>query len=985
MGEYDFGPMYRSYSGMWMNEPADNMVELSDEQKRKKAEEETFRNLPWYMKYDKQISEGILGNEDHPTAAGYLKKAIDVPLETIGKGRDVATSAIAGVPTQPFMKSVEGVFRGPDPGDIDPTIDPFKDLPADVDDPRYGGITTELLKKSLNAASDPTQLAFMAGGPAGSIAGAALAPGMISAGGEQIGKGISDIESDNMGAGVNNIAGGLFDVGMGGLGIKHPLEAVAKPLAERFPNPLQRPIEFTETPASLERTWKEGELTPIYLGDELGFSGKPSAERGAVGDISKLNTFEDSQFRKYGKEWRSAQSPEEASYHKQLMSGAAPTPPALENLASAIDDPSLAPRIESLVKEGYDPGRAIRIAKAEMSEIPEEHLTPEDVSEYMSREQAKEVPMEAEPLPEELDAPQMYNEPHPKPIIPEAIPEVEPLIGTDEPMAAEPLRRGRPKKAVPPDMEVYDIEKENPPGMDLSGHEISLIDKISNAQDVEQIQSLKNEIKNTGELVAYEKALKKAQLREQRGQEANDVRRMQEAYNLKREMIKVQLREKAKREKTALSQKSETNPSERSLLDDITDLPKTLRAGFDVSFPMRQGLFLLNRPEGLKGVGRGFKSFAEREHQNVQADLAERPNAQLYKDFGLQQVEYDPKMLEQKSEQFPATAMAEKIPGLKQSERIYIDQGNLMRANVFDKLAEKWKAQGKTPENSPQLYSATAKYLNVLTGRDTLGKRFAQAGNVLNKVFFSPRFIKSRLQLMNPAFYAHLPRELQMEAIRDVGGTLGTLGILMGGAVAAARQAGYSKDEIDIGADPRATNFGKLKVGHVSYDFFSSLLPLIRTSARLATGTKVTPSGESQLGGLSGRSLLGVESDLPKAPFGASTGSELMTLGEGKLAPVPTAAKGLLSGQGFAGEEYGMGEAARDLIAPMSIADFVGALRDYDAGTAAMTLPSLLGVGVQTDIPPEKIGSSSSSGGGSSEESWSTGKSRKSKKRKAAW
>lgn len=833
---YGFDRLYRSYSHMFDDDPATDFVTLSEEEKRKKEEEETFRNLPWYMRYDKEFADLL---ED--TAAGKIAKGIEVPFTLAQKLRDKLTSAIAGVPEQTFRETLEGAFPEEEFGKALGSVGEALGggIPTDIAleepiaaPPEITKPARELLFKGAELATDPSQLAPIGAlGPVGAMLTAPVfGPKMISAGGEELGRGISAAESGDIPEALRLGVAGAADIGLGGLAVKHPLEAGGRALAEKIPS-LEKPVGSVVEEA----------LFP-----------QPSVERGAVGDISKLNTFEDSQFRKYGEEWRNLQSPEEGVYHQSLLKGTASVSAPLSRLSEALTDPDLAPRIDQLVSEGYEVNRAVRIAKAERAEIPEEILTPEDVSDYMGREAEKEIPVEAEPI-----LPPTLREPI-KPPIEEAVIPVEPLIGTEEPMMAEPLRRGRPPK-IP--------------------------------------------IKET--LIPEEPS------------------------------------------KTIT--KSEETPSEVALREDVTDIPKSLRAGFDVSFPGRQGLFLLNRPEGLKGIGRGFKSFQEREHLKIQEDLRTRPNADLYKQFGLEQIKYDPTQIEQRGEEIPAVKTIEAIPGFKQSARIFIDQGNLIRANVFDSLHEKWSTAGKTPENRPDLYKGVAKYLNVLTGRDTLPKRFAQAGYLLNKLMWSPRFVKSRLQLLNPVFYAKLPREVQLEALRDVGGTLGTLSILIGGATAAARQAGYDEKDVDVNTDPRATGFGKLKIRNVSYDFFTSLLPLIRTAVRITTGTKVTPSGEYQLGGLSGRTVLGIESELPKAPFGASVGSELATLGEGKLAPVPSVAKGLATGVGFAGEKYEIPQAMRDLFAPMAVAEFVEALNDYDAQTAAMTLPGLLGIGVQVE------------------------------------
>jgi len=405
---YNFDRLYRSYSHLFDDTPDRDFVSLSEEEKRKKQEDEDFRNLPWYMKYDKEFADAL---ED--TAAGKIIKGIEVPFEATQKLRDKVTSSIAGVEEQPFRKTIEGALA---PSDLD-----YGEVGAE-----YGTELPEAIKevgiKGLEAATDPSQLLPIGAlGPAGALLTAPIfGPKMISSGGESIGTGISNIESGETEKGLKNITGGAFDIGMGGLSIKHPIEAGGEALRKSNP-----PLFEQNVP-----------------------SGLPSSQRGAIGDVSKLNTFEDSQFRKYGKSWRDLQSPEESTYHQGLLKGSSGSSVAdpLEKLSEAVNDPDIAPRLQELVSEGYEINRAIRIAKAERAEIPEEILSPEDVSDYMAREAEKEIPMEAEPLIKE-EAP---LGPIKSPLMEEAPIEAEPLIGTDEPMMAEPLRRGRPAKSIIP-------------------------------------------------------------------------------------------------------------------------------------------------------------------------------------------------------------------------------------------------------------------------------------------------------------------------------------------------------------------------------------------------------------------------------------------------------------------------------------------------------------------------------------------------------
>ncbi len=386
--------------------PLKNYVELTEEQKRKKQEEETFQNLPWYMKYDKQIKEGLLGSDETPSALGQAVKGVEFPFEQLNKGIDVVTSAIAGVHTQPFRKTLEGALPVEDIGRM---LDPEQEkIPEEVSKP-----VSEVLYKGLEAASDPSQLIPLGlAGPAGAALTAPIfAPKLISSGASDIGAGTSEALRENDPAEGNRlIASGASDIAMGGLMVKHPLEEAGSIVAEKIPS-VNEP------------------LAPL---------GSPISERGALGpDISKVNSFEQSQYRKYGPEWKRLQPPEEAAYHDNLLKGGLPPIDPTERALSRIQDPEMVTRVNELVTEGYPLDRATRIAKAERSEIPEEHLTMEDIAAVLEKDRQKNLPEEVTTPPiapiheTNIEAPPM---------------EAEPLIGDPEnAMVAEPLGRGRPK------------------------------------------------------------------------------------------------------------------------------------------------------------------------------------------------------------------------------------------------------------------------------------------------------------------------------------------------------------------------------------------------------------------------------------------------------------------------------------------------------------------------------------------------------------
>jgi hypothetical protein len=452
---------------------------------------------------------------------------------------------------------------------------------------------------------------------------------------------------------------------------------------------------------------------------------------------------------------------------------------------------------------------------------------------------------------------------------------------------------------------------------------IGALEKITKAQNAEELK-LRNEEMRVSD-------------REGKLREAAHAKELADQIKVENDYKEHLDRLKKREEKLKL--KSDTSPTTDSLGWDILNLPKTLKSAIDISYPLRQGLFLLGRKSGLKAMGKGLLSAKESNHLAIKEALGNRANAELYKKSGLNQIAYDPTTdIQAQSEQFPSK-FAQKIPGIKQSERVYTDQSNLMRADVFDEMVSKWSKLGKTPEKNPELYTGLAKYLNVLTGRDPLPKSLAPAGRILNSAFWSPQFVKSRLQILNPKFYWDLPKPVQKMAIRDVAGTIGTLTTVLGVVAAVGKSQGL---DVDVESDTRHTDFGKLRVGDHTYDFFSGLLPIIRTASRITTSKQITSKGKYNLKGGFGTP----DPKLEDAPFGRSAASELGGFVEGKTSPGYQIGKSLLSGEDYYGGPYGLDDFIADLALPMGVEDV------REGGFAG--IPSLLGVGYGNRTTREK-------------------------------
>src|SRR3990167_4407948 len=185
------------------------------------------------------------------------------------------------------------------------------------------------------------------------------------------------------------------------------------------------------------------------------------------------------------------------------------------------------------------------------------------------------------------------------------------------------------------------------------------------------------------------------------------------------------------------------------------------------------------------------------------------------------------------------SSFADNIPSVHASNRGYVGFLNKLRADTFDDLVKKGQQLGVAED--PGFARSVAKYVNSATGRGELG-RLEPIAVALNTTFFSPRLLKSRLDLLNPLFYASLHPVVLQRALTDaltmVSAGLSILGLA-------------KLSWVEIGVDPRSSDFGKLKVGNTRYDIWGGLQQPIVALTRLLT-EQTTSSTTGRLTPLTG-------------------------------------------------------------------------------------------------------------------------------------
>jgi hypothetical protein len=378
--------------------------------------------------------------------------------------------------------------------------------------------------------------------------------------------------------------------------------------------------------------------------------------------------------------------------------------------------------------------------------------------------------------------------------------------------------------------------------------------------------------------------------------------------------------------------------------DNYLNLPRAMMATADLSAPLRQGVVMISRPKQFgKASLAMFKYFAdEKAYEGLLADIKKRPIYKVMERAGVQFTDLSPD-LNAREEAFRSN-LAEKIPVFgslaRASNRAFSGFQNKLRADVFEDLYKKAEKTGQFKvdketglSREPQIAKDLADFVNAATGRGDLGK-FERAAGLLNGVFFSPRLLASRLQIMNPVTYVKMDKFVRQEALKTVLGSAA-----MGATVLTmAKMAGA-----DVGTDPRSADFGKIKVGNTRYDIWGGFQQWIVGAFRLATGKAIS-------------SATGKEMRLGKGYKATTRWDIIQRLFESKASPLASFALGFLKGKDAQGDEFKVPVEVAERFIPIlwqDLADIASEDGWENLGTnipksVAINLPEMFGIGVQT-------------------------------------
>ena len=361
------------------------------------------------------------------------------------------------------------------------------------------------------------------------------------------------------------------------------------------------------------------------------------------------------------------------------------------------------------------------------------------------------------------------------------------------------------------------------------------------------------------------------------------------------------------------------------------NVPRALMASMDVSAPFRQGIFLVGRKEFWKNIGPMLKMFVNPNYYRASMDAIEaHPNYRKMVKAGLALTDTSGD-ISHAEEAFIGANMAEKIPlvglGVKASERAYVGFLNKLRADTFNNLYKMGKEAGKDwKADDGAGMKALAKYINNATGRGDMG-RLTQAAPLLANVFFSPRLMASRVNLLNPGTYMQKDAFVRKEAIKDLI-RFGSIATSVLGLAAFAGQ--------DVNTDPKSSDFLKIRNGNLRVGILGGFESYLRLGAGISTYMAKHAMGEDT-----------------SVKYGQATQADKIgQFFRYKESPITSLVHDYFAGKDTVGNKFSWSSQVANRMVPLVMQDIYDVYQDKGALAAAGVAPlAVAGFGVQDYQP----------------------------------
>ncbi len=363
---------------------------------------------------------------------------------------------------------------------------------------------------------------------------------------------------------------------------------------------------------------------------------------------------------------------------------------------------------------------------------------------------------------------------------------------------------------------------------------------------------------------------------------------------------------------------------------------KSIKASMDMSYALRQGFKILT-----KSPGRWKESFEQAWKVWKNVNSKEKMTA-VMNDFKARYLAHphyemlvnDGKLAFGAVEDFFPSTLSQKIPAVgnifKGSDEAFTIFSQSARFGLASDMIEKQlkiKAAQGIQGLSKQEVKDIATLANSITGRGGLGKLEAASG-ILNRLFFSARFIRSQADTFLMPFNPAVTPFVRAEAQKHTAATLASIA----GLIAVASLFG------DVETDPRSSAFGKVKLSNnTSVDLTAGLGSLIVLATKIGTGESKS-------------ARTGKITDLRGDQYGAPTVTDtLKDWAKNKLAPAPGQIANILDGKDFSGEKPTLQNTITGTAVPISIENIIELMQTEEGAViVAAWVADALGMSTQT-------------------------------------
>lgn len=416
----------------------------------------------------------------------------------------------------------------------------------------------------------------------------------------------------------------------------------------------------------------------------------------------------------------------------------------------------------------------------------------------------------------------------------------------------------------------------------------------------------------------------------------HDIKKIQDYYNSKKEGLGDDVAE--------LLHENKGTQEDFNLIEQIAGAPRTAMTIADFSAPRQMAVAFARHP--LVTSRNYLKSFAQTFSQKkFEASTDEMANAvdqngRNYSEFMDSVMNLHlPNVAEKASEEAMSSAqLLTKVPFYGR----VVDASNRGMSSALAhtrfELAKNFIDAAGGIDNVTKTFSTKeladlGEVLNTITGRGGKKGGFVDRNaGVLSNTLFSGRLWASRLNMLNPVWYTRLSAPARKEALSS----LVAFSALLGGTLTAIAATG-----VEVGADPRSADFGKVKIGNTRYDISGGFVQYPRLLSQILTGQKVS-------------STSGAERDV-------TAGEILGGFAEGKLNPLLafawTVANTLPGDDGNPlvrkdnfGEDVNIAQKGAEMSMPLNVSGMIETSNDVGDPILGvlMNIPSFFGAGVQT-------------------------------------